>query len=222
MVTSDPTYETDAYGFAPTRIVRVRHSRRGGRSRFFRVWMKPANPSFPPQERELIGAELIEAMVKFADQRNDPPAVVRLAAGGGPGGVCPQNGSHPTRPGGDSGEEIAPREGLPFLPRLVEARAAELEELKLLPSAHPAQTVGKEIVGQMVAGVTAMLESGELHLPLRGDPKALAQLLDDDAYAEAAAAAVTTRDHVIANPPFEQDEGTPHYTLEGREEDDSE
>lgn len=93
--------------------------------------MKPDNLTFPQQERELIGAELIEAMMKFKDARSPRNEAIRLTAGTHPG-VCPQNGSHPGAPGGDPSVEIAPRVCAPFFPRLVESRAAELDNLGLL------------------------------------------------------------------------------------------
>lgn len=84
--------ETDEYGFAPTRIVRARWSQNGGVLKFFRVWMKPSDLSFPIQERELRGVEAIEAMMKFMQRGRRAPEDIRLDATTPTptaGGVCP-------------------------------------------------------------------------------------------------------------------------------------
>lgn len=109
-------HEIDEHGFAPTRIVRARWSRRHGALHFFRVWMKPGDLAFPEQERRLLGAEHVDALVRFMQhkQRGERDDEIRLDATPMPGGVCPQNNSAEQGEVGDSGEQaVPPTDSLP-------------------------------------------------------------------------------------------------------------
>lgn len=64
----EPPAVTDAYGFAPTRQIKARWSRKGGTLYLSRVWAKPENPDFT-QERELVGEEFEAALPVFLTQK---------------------------------------------------------------------------------------------------------------------------------------------------------
>ena len=84
---TDELPEPDEHGFAPTKIVRVRWSAKGNYPRFYRVWMKPADLAFPPQERRLYGEEQDKAMRSYTRSvmrsGSNEERVVRLSAGNG-------------------------------------------------------------------------------------------------------------------------------------------
>lgn len=101
------TPELDEYGYAPTKIVRVRTSRGGGAIRFVRVWMKPDDLDFPEQERPVTGEELERMRVRYAVRklRGERMNVgIVMDAGQGAGGM-PQNGEA-TEEGGTPAHEI--------------------------------------------------------------------------------------------------------------------
>lgn len=86
--------ETDEHGFAATNIVNARRSRRGGKVRFYRVWMKPDDLAFPPHERRIVGDEEAQVSANYEAHRrlgDEGTREVRLAAGHTPRGVIPQN-----------------------------------------------------------------------------------------------------------------------------------
>lgn len=104
MPPDDFTPETDEHGFAPTKVVNARISRRGGRVHFFRVWMKPGDLAFPTQERRILGGEekLMQAKYAKAREAGDVGGTVRLDAGRG----MPPNAAG-VRAVGDSGKNFA-------------------------------------------------------------------------------------------------------------------
>lgn len=88
----DDSPETDAHGFAPTNVVNARVSRRGGRVRFYRVWMKPADLAFPPVERRVTGPEEIAMIANYSKAKDEgrvSEGTLRMATGGR-GGIPPR------------------------------------------------------------------------------------------------------------------------------------
>lgn len=92
--------DTDAHGFAATRMVRVKVSRRGAPLGFQRCYMKPGNLTFPPQwrdvgseEHDLLMGNYVRRKARGEDMRQD------VRADGTGMGVCP-------KPRADDEEEV--------------------------------------------------------------------------------------------------------------------
>lgn len=126
----DTAPEVDALGYAATRIVRVRRSPASRIIRFYRVWMKPGNLAFPPQEREITDhAERIAQLAKYLDQQHRSPGrcvEIRMVVTPPPGtGVCPNFSEAPQQEVGVSPGDAHTHEGVKISDETPEEDPAE-------------------------------------------------------------------------------------------------